>query len=132
MTLIPPMVSAKRVLISAILMRRILKMSRALTEKTAVATNTIGITAKAARASFQLRAIRTTPIPNNRNRSLKIKVITDVNNSSMFCTSLVTRVTSRPTGLRVKNAIERLWMCVNRRIRRLCMIIWPVYSMISF
>jgi len=82
-------------------------MSRACFEKPIEAAATSGSTAKVTSASFQFSASITAAMPASSTRSLKTKETKEVNSSYMFWMSLVTRVTRRPTGLRVKNSSAR-------------------------
>ena len=84
MTFMPLMVSDRVVLISAIFILNMRNTFQAFPANMKDAINTTGMTVKDTSASFQLILIKTAVIPVRRNRSLKTKTITDVNNSCMF------------------------------------------------
>ena len=74
-----------------------------------------GSTAKVISASRQLMFSMMTRIPSSTKMSSKIDTTPAVNISFSASTSLVTRVTSRPTGFLSKNA-----MCSRCRWRKIC------------
>ena len=74
--------------------------SRTLRRNHCVTSTMSGSTAKATSASRQFIQSITTMMPTSVNTSPKIVTTPDVNRSFSTSTSVVTRVISRPTGLR--------------------------------
>ena len=74
-----------------------------------------GSTAKVISASRQFMFSMMTRMPSSTKMSSKMETTPAVNISFSASTSLVTRVTSRPTGLRSKKA-----MCRPCRWRKIC------------
>ena len=70
-----------------------------------------GNTAKATSARRQSITTSTIMMPSSVNTSPKIDTTPAVNMSFSTSTSVVTRVISRPTGLRSKNRMSSRWRC---------------------
>ena len=66
-----------------------------------------------------------TPIATSVNMSPSPATTPEVKSSFRVSTSDVTRVMSRPAGLRSKNETERRWRCEKICMRRSRMTLWP-------
>ena len=99
-TLIPLMCSCRNELMRAIAVRMRRLASRTLLRKIQVTTKIKGSTAKVARASLQFIRSMMKTNTSSRKASLTIALMPEANRSFSASTSVVTRVTSRPTGLR--------------------------------
>ena len=80
-----------------------------------VTRNSAGITAKAVRASRQSSHNMTAMMPSSVNTSPNTVTTPEVNSSLTASTSLVTRVMSRPTGLRSKKPTCSRCRCAKMR-----------------
>ena len=105
------------------------KDSRAPLRNQLVRTKKSGITAKVTRARRQSRATITAMIPTRVKRSPKTVTTPEVNSSFTASTSVVTRVMSRPTGLRSKWPTCSRCRCAKISRRMSCMIRCPAICM---
>jgi hypothetical protein len=97
-----------------------------LKRKTTAATASSGTTTKAIRASFAFTSRSTTARPAIFATSVTSATMPAENISATFSTSLVARVTRRPTGWRSKKPRCRRWRWSKTSRRRSFMADWPV------
>ena len=96
----PVMFSCRKALIRAIQVRTVRYDSRTLRRNHCVTSTISGSTENATSASRQSIVTSTIMMPASVNTSPKIETTPAVNRSLSTSTSVVTRVISRPTGLR--------------------------------
>ena len=96
----PVMCSCRKALIRAIQIRTVRYDSRTLRRNHCVTSTISGSTENATSASRQSIMTSTIMMPASVKMSPKIDTTPDVNRSFSTSTSVVTRVISRPTGLR--------------------------------
>ena len=101
----------------AIFTRTSRKLSRAFDLNHAVSITSSGRIANVTRASRQFSQNKTPTMPTSSTMSPKIATSPAVNSSFNASTSVVTRVTKRPTGERSKNCTCRLcrWVKISSR-----------------
>ena len=82
-----------------------------------------------ASASTPFHWIKKTASRQQHTKSLSIATMPEANRSFSASTSVVTRVTSRPTGLRSKKLIGRRCRCSKISLRRSYIVSWPTHCM---
>src|SRR5208282_5528679 len=124
---IPETASCKYALIRAIAVRIRRYESRTLSRKILVAYTISGSIAKVMSASFQFIFIMIAIMPASTKTSSKMETTPAVNISFSASTSVVTRVTSRPTGFLSKNATCMCCRCRKIWLRRSNITFCPVH-----